>query len=268
MPEVIWLCQDTMVERQADTGRTTMVDAARAAGCPSVYLSIDAARAAGRAPAWSYAEHIVVTWGTRAFTDALAPVLRPEGVFCSREAQEYALYAPHLRDVMLNPNFAILTWAEVVAQCAYDIEFFVKPAVHSKRFTGMVLNPGNREAKLADCTHVDPTTPCIVAPVRHQIGGEFRYVIVDGRVIDGSCYRWAGKLDVRSDTLPVADELARHVAALPWRPEDVFVCDVAVTEDCQQAFVIELNPFASSGLYACDLGAIAHAVTEHLRSRV
>ena len=169
---------------------------------------------------------------------------------------------------MLNPNYAILPWSEVLVQAAYDIAFFVKPAVHSKRFTGMILRPDNRDAKLAECTHVDPTTPCIVAPVSPMPGRgvplRHRGPAGRGRVLL--------QMDREARCPPrhlyrSADELARTVAALPWRPEAVFVCDVAVTEDRERAFVVELNPFASSGLYACDTVAIATAIRNHLERR-
>lgn len=138
---------------------------------------------------------------------------------------------------------------------------FVKPAVDAKKFTGTVLTKVSLAEKLDKLANVSGDLPCIVAPARGDINSEYRFVISDGKVITGSQYQRDGRLDVRRDVMPAAVDLAYIVATMEWQAAPVYVCDVAVT-DSGVALVIELNPFSSCGLYACDTVAIAQALCE------
>jgi hypothetical protein len=114
---------------------------------------------------------------------------------------------------------------------------------------------------------------CVLC-LEKKISRQFRYVIVDKKVITGSEYRWDNVLDVRRDTHPLCDEMAQKVAEADWQADRVYVCDVALvetivsaaeryyTEIKQEAKIVELNAFSSSGLYACDTYKIVEAVSK------
>lgn len=92
-------------------------------------------------------------------------------------------------------------------------------------------------------------------------------------MIAGSEYRWDNILDVRRDTHPICDALAKKIAEADWQADSVYVCDVALIDDFiaadwggppagLTAKVVELNAFSSSGLYACDTYKIVEAVSK------
>lgn len=260
---MIWFCEQDMTERQVATGYPNLADALDAAGIRAVRLRLDDVTPAAAA---SYGLDLVGAWGPLGFLRRVREVFsdRCDGVYDQAEAREYRHYATHLGHLMLNGSYQVVPFA--VAACHPLINgsngIFVKPAIDAKKFTGIVLTKASLAEKLGKLAHVPGEMSCIVAPARGDINSEYRFVISDGKVITGSQYQRDGKLDVRRDVMPAAENLARIVATMEWQAAPVYVCDVAVT-DSGAAFVVELNPFSSCGLYACDTVAIAQALREH-----
>lgn len=184
------------------------------------------------------------------------------GLYFNKNVKHFSRFAAHLGHVLLNREFSILPFRHACRECF--MSYFIKPESGLKEFTGQVVNfssMSEQDVIKQLCPHssIDPETLVVISQPK-QIKAEFRYVIVDKKVVAGSEYRWENVLDVRSDTHPVCTALAEHVAQAEWQADRVYVCDIALLPD-DTARVIELNAFSSSGLYACDPYTIVQEVS-------
>jgi hypothetical protein len=186
-----------------------------------------------------------------------------------RSSLSYGQMATYLGARLLNEDFVILPFSEVVRRrpASFGGAIFLKPFSNAKVFTGLSITEEEFDHEvncLRQIQRPDEHLLCVVAPVK-EIVGEYRFVVVDRKVITASQYRWDGKLDVRIDIPDVCRAMAEEVASLPdWQPDDAYVVDVAHLPD-GSARVIEMNALSTSGLYACDTRAVVAAVTDNLR---
>jgi len=185
------------------------------------------------------------------------------GSYFNDEVKRFSTYAPKLGgDILLNSDYYLLPFGEFVRRRLKPGEsVFIKPDSGLKTFTGKVISYDTFDHEINSMNQIErvyPETLCVIASAK-QIDGEFRYIIADGEVITKSQYRWDDQLEVRIDTFPQGDELAKYVAELNYQPDAVYVVDIALCNN--SAKVIELNAFSSSGLYACDTDKIARAVS-------
>jgi hypothetical protein len=160
---------------------------------------------------------------------------------------------------LLNHEQVHTTMAE--ATMAWD-PFFCRPALDSKSFSGQVFTWEEfarwRDGVVAmtdEFRTLMPDTRIVMSPVR-DILREYRFFVVDGRVVTGSMYRIGNRVRSSPDVDP--DMLAFARARVEeWQPDRAFVLDVALTDDGPK--VIELNNANSAGFYACNVGKIVEA---------
>lgn len=185
-----------------------------------------------------------------------------------RSSLSYGQMATYLGGRLLNEDFVILPFSEVVRRrpASFGGAIFLKPFSNAKVFTGLSITEEEFDHEincLRQIQRPDEHLLCVVAPIK-DIVGEYRFVIVDRKIVAGSQYRWDGKLDIRIDIPAACWAMAEEVAELPWQPDDAYVVDIAQVPD-GTARVVEMNALSTSGLYACDTRAIVEAVTNHLR---
>lgn len=174
------------------------------------------------------------------------------------------------RDDMLNQHVRQMTVRECMAAMQDEDEdsiWFVRPVQDLKHFDGTVTvaKEIRRWMSSVDSGNYsfDGETEVIVAPPQ-KIHAEWRFFIVDGRVVDGSSYRIAGQRMANPVARPELYELAQSLAD-GWLPHPTCVMDVAQTDDGFK--VIEFNTFNSSGFYAHDIDKIVAAVTAHFAAQ-
>jgi hypothetical protein len=148
---------------------------------------------------------------------------------------------------------------------------FMRPIADSKDFAGAVFERGPLEYlwkgidSLGD--EADPaglrrdTLVMMCAP--KNIAREYRFWIVDGRVVTGSQYKLGSRVLYSSDIDPDVKTFAvSRVASISvdrWNPLRAFVLDVALMRDGSKK-VVELNTFNAAGLYAADVAKIVEAI--------
>jgi hypothetical protein len=169
------------------------------------------------------------------------------------------------RDDMLNSDAEFMTVADLEQRFAGvpdDEVFHIRPMEDLKAFNGTVTTA----KEIRRWQHSDDsgnfsfkkTTQCVISPPKN-IKAEWRWFIVDGKVISGSTYKMNGqRLVQREQDQDVIDEAQGF--ADKWLPDKVCVMDIALTQDGPK--VIEFNCFNSSGFYYHDKGAIVKAVTD------
>lgn len=226
----------------------------------------------------------VVLYGTHEFVSRIhrltgkSPVINPAsnhptwtpGAYYRVENLSYSAFSVHLGDLLLNDDFVIVPLAEFIRrkqQWFKDIDaVFVKPNAVTKAFTGFVIWESEWDHEINALSQVQrPAPETLVVVARPKvIKGEFRFFIVEGKVVTGSEYRWDGRLDVRTDIHPACQAVAEEVARRQWQADTVYVVDVALTEidGKETARVVELNTFCCAGIYASDTVKLVRAVTD------
>jgi hypothetical protein len=194
--------------------------------------------------------------------------VRP-GAFRS-ELLRPSAWLPAYGDLALNFGAVIATHAEFSARRGEYEDLlggalFVKPADGGKLLSGTVFKAGRSLFDAHYSAHrrwlpVPDDFRLLLARVR-PIQAEWCFVIAGERVVARSQYKLGGVMETSPDAPGGAEAVAEAVARHPWRPADVFVVDVAETQ--QDYRLLELNTFGTSGLYDCDLHAIVQAVSPY-----
>jgi hypothetical protein len=138
---------------------------------------------------------------------------------------------------------------------------FVRPDSPLKPFSGRVLKRDGITLKALDYGfyYEDDQLPVVIAPVR-AVEREWRYVVVDRRVIAGSAYLAAGRTALPADPHGATWQFAETVATDLEPPEAVYVMDVCEADGT--AHLLELNPFSGADLYACNRMDVIRAVSQ------
>ena len=182
------------------------------------------------------------------------------GVFVN-ENFTYPKLIEHYGDHLLNKECHISTLENVLPKYG---EFFIKPCKDSKVFSGQrmtwdklkdwkekVLNLGWEGS-------VTKNTCVVMAPIK-EIYREYRFFIVDGKVITGSQYRVGMRVFSiechEKDVINFAQQMVDI-----WSPDKGFVIDIALTPEGFK--VIEINCLNAAGFYACDMSKVVHALED------
>jgi hypothetical protein len=178
-----------------------------------------------------------------------------------------------------NDNFDYRKWRENVGTelLNYDSEvcmfkdvnpsfnpFFIRPTEDRKSFTGEVIDKANYDLWLKSTQEVTdgystlkPETMVSVAPVK-AIHAEWRFFVVDGKVITGSLY----KRGDRVHHLPLLRDEDSQIYAQrmvdQWQPDRAFVIDVALTDAGYK--IIEYNCMNSAGFYKSNVNKLVEAI--------
>lgn len=270
-----WIVDEYLNDRQYETGFPTLADAVESLGgfvCRVTRKPFQPHPFLERGVPFPE-RSCVVTHGTVEFcrdTEKHYGRHWTPGLYFNNHVKYFYRYASHFGDDLLNNDFVIVPYGEFIRRLKtqdddlfYESSYFVKPESGMKEFVGQVIYTESLDDDLNKLTAhrvVSPETLCVIAAPK-SIKAEFRYIICEGKVIAQSEYRWDNVLDVRVDTHPTCDALAKKVAEANWQADQVYVCDIALTKN-NQAKIIEFNAFSSSGLYACDTIAIVKAVSE------
>ena len=150
---------------------------------------------------------------------------------------------------------------------------FIKPNNGDKIFQGKLWYDNEKESFIQfikdeseknkqRITDIYPELVFINEPVK--IKAEYRFFILNQKVICGSQYRRDSILDKRIDVMPKAKRLADKVAAIPriHQPDTFYACDIAELEDGKFK-VLELNAGSCSGLYQHDKSLIIKAFKKY-----
>jgi hypothetical protein len=160
---------------------------------------------------------------------------------------------------MLNYDAVFSKFGEV--EKIWD-RFFLRPVGETKQFTGQVFDWDEfvdwRKSveKIDRYSTLTLDETLVMAPLK-KIYAEWRFFIVDGKVITGSMYKHGDRV-VYSDMIPeYVTAYAQEMANL-WCPNRAFDLDVCETEDGMK--IVEINSINSAGFYACDMGKFVNAI--------
>jgi len=145
----------------------------------------------------------------------------------------------------------------------FDRDKFIKPSKDEKAFDAGILAAGetidafiSRQPQARGW--LDETA--VIAPCK-AITAEYRFFVVEGEVVTGSLYRFAGNANF-SANIPGELQAAAVAFARLYQPHAVFTMDLAETSDGIR--IIEYNCWNASRLYAADAARIFHAVQDYM----
>ncbi len=188
------------------------------------------------------------------------------GAWCDPTSLDCTTYFAHFGEFLLNRPYAVLPGVEAIRQRDWlfqvfgkDDEVFTRPAGCHKLFTGRCIFRDDFAAALSP-TRYDPATLVVVASPK-EMGREWRLVVAGDRVVAGSQYAEAGSKCVEPGCPGEVRAFVRTMLAeVRWRPDPIFMMDIA--EAGGRLWLVELNGFSCSWLYACDLEAVVAAASE------
>ena len=145
--------------------------------------------------------------------------------------------------------------------------FFVKPNEDTKAFTAEVMTRDafflfkNKILQMGDeYSTVTKDTRVVVASPK-KISAEYRFFVIDGKVITQSLYRRGDTVYYSPDVDGYIIEFAQTMVDT-YQPDRAFVLDVAVIPEGLK--VIEVNSINSSGLYSIDIQKMIIAIEKML----
>ena len=195
------------------------------------------------------------------------------GSWCDFDNLACSTYYAHFGPYLLNQDCAILSGVTAIRQrdalfdrFGRDGQVFVRPDSVEKLLTGQCVNREEWETALAPTRYSPDTLVVVAAP--HTIGREWRLVVAQDRVIAASQYMENGRKVVVPDCPNAVRDFVHNILAdVRWRPDKLFMVDVCETKNDskEELFVLELNSFSCSGLYACDLAAVVESASSLAR---
>jgi hypothetical protein len=197
---------------------------------------------------------------------AASPHHRP-GAYCNAPLFACSAWYPTAREWLLHRDWKLLPASELCAtqtEVATLLEspeaLFVRPDSPLKPFAGRVLKVGAITLRALDHGFYfdDAHLPVIAAPVR-KIDGEWRYLVVDRRVVAGSAYLAEGREPIADDPSGAPWAFAQSVAQHLEAPEAVYIADICLSNGDYR--LLELNPFSGADPYAMDPHTIAREVS-------
>jgi len=161
---------------------------------------------------------------------------------------------------LLNSSARYISYKEA-SSMTFDQDMFIKPSRDLKAFNGGILSKG---VSVKDFILNGPhqsyfDSETIVINELKTIYAEYRFFIIDGKVITGSRYMLGNKV-LPDKNIPASIlDYAKSYAKL-YSPADIFVMDLADTP--QGIKIVEYNCWNASGIYHSNIDKLFHEVNE------
>ncbi len=189
------------------------------------------------------------------------------GAWCSADNLDCSRYFAHFGPYLLNEHYAIMPGIEAIRQSDWLFEVFghtnlvfARPSSCHKIFVGRCIDRESFASALAP-TRYDPASLVVIARPK-SIEREWRAVVIGDRFISGSQYAMNGQRAIVAECPAEVLSFAESILAeVPWRPDSAFMMDVC--ESGGRLYLVELNSFSGSWLYACNLKEVVAAASEH-----
>lgn len=164
-------------------------------------------------------------------------------------------------------------WFSKQSPHLYNYPLFLRPNDVTKEFAGFIIPSADKfEDEMSSLKQIQKVRPetLVISNQAKTLKGEFRFVIVDRKIVTQSEYRWDNKLDIRTDVPDQCMQLAKKITKHPWQPDTAYILDIALLDGHtkQYASIIETNALSCSGLYACDTVVFVKAVNDLLEKEL
>lgn len=179
---------------------------------------------------------------------------------------DYSYYYFHLHQYMLNNHFTCTSLRALEDVCFGEANrIFIKPDANNKIFNAQLLDREYVKHFFRDVVKQNniPLSTKIITCAPKKIDREWRFFVVDKKVVAGSQYKENGSVDINphfpEDAYDFAQEVANH-----WQPAPVWVLDVCLSEG--KHYALEIGPFNYAGLYKAKVSNIVDAINEYVQT--
>lgn len=187
------------------------------------------------------------------------------GAFFTPELFRSSLWQQKFGEQFLNHDGKLCKLNDLKTDCPDTL--FIRPDNDLKDFTGVVVK---KESLMNQIDNInsggflfDGSIDVFIAPPKH-IQKEFRFFIVDGKVVAGCQYKLKSLVMLNNKLDQGILDNAQALANI-WTPAPVCVMDVALDNNDKYK-LLEFNCFNASGLYICNLEKIIISVEKYVNS--
>lgn len=197
------------------------------------------------------------------------------GIFLTLENYECYNYYGLFGEYLLNSEYVMMGLNDVLrnSKTIFDIfgtdSLFIRPSNGYKSFTGQCLDKETFDYDFDILTKsyggLDMNTLVVLAPAK-EIEEEYRFIVVDGKVISGAQYMDASTREEwkAQYNKPCENYMAKAFADLMvevYQPDKAYTIDVCKLKGSGYR-LIEINSFCCASWYGNDIPKIVAAVNE------
>lgn len=199
------------------------------------------------------------------------------GVYLNLENYECSNYYGYYGYELLNKNYKMMGLNDVRRNYraifkSFDTDkIFIRPSNGYKSFSGQLLSFNNFESEFDILTKsyggLDMRQLVVLAPYQ-EIINEYRFIIVNGKVITGSLYM---DKESRKTNTPIFDRPCKlhHPAAIyakylstMYTPDNAYTIDIA--ENDSGFSLLEINSFCCANMYGANLNEVVSAINKQV----
>lgn len=165
-------------------------------------------------------------------------------------------------DELLNSDSIITTFGGIEK---YDGERFIRPVDDGKAFSGEIvdwehLSGWQDRINYLNSVQLPSFLPVQVSTVKN-IFREYRFFVVNGKIITGSMYAECGNI-IYKYLEPQDDIVLSYAQEMidKWVPDRVCTIDIAVLNDEKTFKIIEFNNANAARLYKSDIKKLVNAI--------
>jgi hypothetical protein len=191
------------------------------------------------------------------------------GIFLTLDNYEVFNYYGHYGDHMINNDYILIGLNDVLRNKEKIFNYFktnkifIRPSNGFKTFTGQLLPYDNFEFEfnVLKQSYGGLDNQLVMISSEKKVIDEYRFIIVDGKLIDGSLYMKNGiqfkeKIKVDDDII----DYVNYVIKL-YSPDLAYTIDIC-KNDKGEYKVLEIGTFCCASLYNCDLNKIVDSINE------
>ena len=165
---------------------------------------------------------------------------------------------------LLNGDGKVTRFADAVIE---EDKAFIRPCEDLKAFNGGLFDSENLKSWQKSISEGENSTRAlqlipdtmVVTASPKLVYREWRFFVVNKKVISGSLYRTAYQTCAEADVDDDVYEFAQKMVD-KYQPAECFVIDVGETKSGLS--IVEINCFNGSGIYACDMKKVFCAVED------
>lgn len=207
----------------------------------------------------------VVSLGSYSFTNKIKTMWSPGS--WTNENYDYQVWSKKWAGFCLNDDALVCKFGEVPFQ---RNDFFIRPCADDKLFTGQVMKWEGFDSWREKVLKVNLISPLdinfdsmiMISSVK-EIITEYRFLIVNGKIITGSQYK-SGNIVSYKEVKPYEEKLFNFVKKVVdvWTPSEAFALDIALADNGKELkyYVLEMGNVNSAGLYDCDIQKFVMAI--------
>ncbi len=175
---------------------------------------------------------------------------------------DFTVYRNHYQDNLMNFDSKVYQFGEDFGWALGP--YFIRPCQDTKSFSGQIFDLISwqkfRHMAMDGTYHsqLTPETLIQVAPMK-RVQKEFRFWIVDGKIVTGSQYKMGTRPYFNNDVDPVAVDFCERMISL-YQLADAFVMDIGLVNDRWK--IVECGCINCAGFYEADMQKLIIALEE------